>query len=402
MYEDLHCSACIWVHVCMFTCVILRALSCVYARGYALDQARPCGFSLQHTAPQRNTLQETLQQLTAATHCSVQHTATHSQLVGFILHHTATHCNALRYTAREHCNDSLQWLTAATHGNSLQHTRRLRDLSGAAVRIITDFGCQNISNTLYALANLKIQPSDSLLNAYSYLHIYPYMHVYEYFQHFVCAGESQDTAVSLAAQGILLYTYISVYTCIFIYACMSIHICMQECVFKAIRIYVCVCVCVCARARLCVWMCICISTWILCICICIYICMSIHINVYAHVCLYTYICTDNFEDWAVQTCVYIYIRIHTWTCTHANARTHTRIHIYAHTHTHTHKYSVCKDRNIMLLRISFCFYQQALTQQACSKEAEFKPQELANILWAWATLGLDSSSRLMQVTYIGL
>ena len=56
----------------------------------------------------------------------------------------------------------------------------------------------------------------------------------------------------------------------------------------------------------------------------------------------------------------------------------------------------------MLLRISFCFYQQALTQQACSKEAEFKPQELANILWAWATLGLDSSSRLMQVTYIGL
>jgi hypothetical protein len=33
---------------------------------------------------------------------------------------------------------------------------------------------------------------------------------------------------------------------------------------------------------------------------------------------------------------------------------------------------------------------RVLARQACVKEAELKPQELANILWAWASLGLNT------------
>jgi len=71
------------------------------------------GFDVEYTATHCNALQHT------ATHCStLQHTATTLALSLLDIKHTATHCNTLQHTAT-HCN-ALQH--TATHCNTLQRT----------------------------------------------------------------------------------------------------------------------------------------------------------------------------------------------------------------------------------------------------------------------------------------
>jgi len=78
------------------------------------------GWILQHTATHCNTLRHT------ATHCNtLQHTATHCNT----LQHTATHCNTL-------CCNTLQH--TATHCNTLQHTATHCNTLNMTLNIVLD------------------------------------------------------------------------------------------------------------------------------------------------------------------------------------------------------------------------------------------------------------------------
>jgi len=228
MYDDFIHTYVQTFTICMMTCTVVRVFECMFVCSrvsycvhwsvcmrevtHLLKRGRVdfhCN-TLRHNATHcKKHCNNSLQQLTAV--CStLQHTPRLWDLSCTTLQRTATHCDTLREnTATTRCNDSLQQLTA-THCNTLagcgiyqarpcgssptsgvrtfptlcmrwqisRYSRLTRCSRHTLIYIyIRICMCMSISNTLYALANLKIQPSHSLLKAYSYIHIYLYTYV---------------------------------------------------------------------------------------------------------------------------------------------------------------------------------------------------------------------------------